>query len=99
MFPDSFFNAHNDHEGDPAVSPVAAISQYINKVSFIVLDHYHRLCTYVSVTIPIEHFNKTYIIINEDLYTLTVPGIQFTTALMMSLPMDATAGHLMGNST
>ena len=60
--------AHDDHEGDPIASPVVAISQYINKVSFVVLDHYDWLYTYVSVTIPIEHFNKTYIIINEDIY-------------------------------
>ena len=60
--------AHDDHEGDPTVSPVAAISQYINKVSFVVLDHYDWLYTYVSVTIPIEHFNETYIIIGDEYF-------------------------------
>ena len=51
-----------EREGDPTISPVAAISQYINKVSFVVLSG----SMHVSVTVPIEHFNETYIIINED---------------------------------
>ena len=56
----------NDTEGDPTIFPVAAISQYINKVSFVVLDSNFWLNTFVSVTVPIEHFNETYIVINED---------------------------------
>ena len=37
--PDSLkIRAFNDGEGDVTISPVAAISQYINKVSFVVLD-------------------------------------------------------------
>ena len=55
----------NERKGDPTISPVAAISQYLNEVSFVVLDSHFWLNTYVSVTVPIEHFNETYIVINE----------------------------------
>ena len=59
--------AHTDQEGDPTVSPVAAVTQYINSVSFVNLPSFDWLNTYVSVMIPAELFTETSIIINDDI--------------------------------
>ena len=59
--------AHTDQEGDPTVSPVAAVTQYINSVSFVNLPSFDWLNTYISVMIPAEFFTETSIIINDDI--------------------------------
>ena len=57
---------HTDREGDPTVSPVAAVTQYINSVSFVNLPFYDWLNTYVSVTMLAEFFTETSILIDDE---------------------------------
>ncbi len=55
-----------DGKGDPAIAQVSPIDQYVNEISFLSLPSNSFSVNYISVTVPIEHFNPTSILFNGE---------------------------------
>ena len=60
-----------DRIGDPTVSPVPPVEQYINKVSFdsLPLGRFLFFYTYVSITVPVQHYSSNRVFLNGRVVT------------------------------
>ena len=54
-----------DRIGDPVVTPVPPMAQYINRVSFFVYPRSLFAYNYITVTVPAEHFGEDSILLDE----------------------------------
>ena len=55
-----------DGRGDPAITLVSPIDQYVNSVSFVSLRMRDFADSYITVTVPRESFNANNILLNGD---------------------------------
>ena len=56
-----------DGRGDPAITLVSPIDQYVNSVSFVSLRISDFADSYITVTVPRESFNANNILLNGDI--------------------------------
>ena len=56
-----------DGLGDPAISIVSPIDQYINKIEFLLLPTNEFPTSYISITVPPEHYDPAKILLDGEM--------------------------------
>lgn len=58
-----------DSLGDPAIAMISPIDQYIQEVQFVSLPNTHFPNSYISITVPTEHYSPNGIFLNGEIIT------------------------------
>ena len=95
-----------DFLGDPAISIVAPIDQYINEVEFISLSTLDFPKSYISVTVPAEHYDPDRILLNDErlscewkaIYDRTQSIIGYGCSTTLQSDVNTTTQHVLTHS-
>ena len=61
----------SDGTGDPTVTPVPPMAQFVNSVSFFVYPRNFRFNSFISVTVPATNFSENNILLNSSPFVCT----------------------------
>ena len=99
------FGGSIDSKGDPTISMVSPLDQYINAVDFLSLTTSDFPLNYISVTVAVEHYNEESILLdgqaieckwqeikNSDSETVGY-GCNKTISSSLSIPRKHTISH------
>ena len=95
-----------DYKGDPAIALISPIDQYVHEIEFISLPTSDFLSSFISVTVPAEHYSPNQILLDgaaincewQEVYDIdrNVIGFGCSKALFSeaSMPTQHTVSHL-----